>query len=165
MQITMLAVTRKMNGVCIAGVTNDLKWVRPVKEHILNLEDIKTDKDYLSTSKVYDFSFIKHMPISPQTENYLIDEAKRITYVKTLTEGERIALFNGLQENSLITSNSKLDIATVLKNNHRSLILLGPVTIESVYMYYQGSHMKSPDITFKINSLPVKKQRGNDLSC
>ncbi|MDP2908086.1 MAG: hypothetical protein Q8O03_09220, partial [Nanoarchaeota archaeon] len=46
-----------------------------------------------------------------------------------------------------------------------SLILLGPVTIESVYMYYQGSHMKSPDITFKINSLPVKKQRGNDLSC
>lgn len=161
----MLAVTRKMNGICIAGVTNDLKWVRPVKSHILSLEDIKSDKDYLSISKVYDFSFIKHVPDSPQTENHLIDEAKQITHVKTLNEDERLALFQGLQENSLITSNNNLGIATVLKNNNRSLILLGPVTIESVHMYYQGSHMKSPDITFKIDSLPVKNQRGNDLSC
>lgn len=161
----MLAVTRKVNGICIAGVANDLKWVRPVKNHILNLEDIKSDKDYLSTSKVYDFSFIKHIPTLPQTENYLIDEAKQITYVKTLTENERLALFQRLQENSLIISNRELDTAAVLKNNKRSLIFLGPVTIESVHMRYENSYMKSPKITFKINSLPVKNQKGNDLSC
>lgn len=86
----MLAVTRKVNGICIAGVTNDIKWVRHVKNRILNLEDINPDKGYLAISKVYDFSFVKHAFASPQTENYLIDETKRITRVKALTEDEKL---------------------------------------------------------------------------
>jgi len=32
-------------------------------------------------------------------------------------------------------------------------------------MRYENSYMKSPKITFRINSLHVKNQKGNDLSC
>lgn len=166
MNIIILAVTRKNNGICIAGINDKLEWIRPIKNRILNVNDIKLNKKYLSISNSYEFSFSKHVPSAPQTENYLIDETKPIIHVKTLAEDDRRALFQSLQENSLITSNSPSNISTILKSDKRSLIFLGPVTIDSVYMRFENSYMKSPRVTCTINSLPIKNQKGNsDLSC
>lgn len=165
MYVTILAVTRKVNDVCIAGVNDELKWIRPIKKPVLKLKDIKVkNRGYLSVSNVYDFSFTKHIPNAPQAEDYLMDEKKDIMHIKTLTESERKSLFLKLSENSLITSD--LDIAAILKNNKRSLILLGPVTVESVYMRYEDKYMKSPRISCKIDSFLIKNQKGkSDISC
>lgn len=166
MNITILAVTKRYDGICIAGIDNNLKWVRPAKNRTLTLEDIKLNGEYLSISNIYDFSFIKHNPSSYQTENYLIDETKNISYIKTLAEQERKDLFPKLSENSLITLNPELDISKVLKKEKRSLILLGPVEIESIYIYCENNKIKTPRIACNLNSFPIKNQRGkHDLPC
>lgn len=166
MNVTILAVTKRYDGICIAGVDNNLRWVRPAKNRTLTLEDIKLNGEYLSISSVYDFSFIKHNPHNYQTENYIMDETKKILYTKTLTEQERKNLFPKLSENSLIISNPERDISAVLKKEKRSLILLGPVEIESLYIYSENSKMKTPRIICNLNSFQIKNQRGkHDLPC
>ncbi|MEK6837960.1 MAG: hypothetical protein AABX69_04885, partial [Nanoarchaeota archaeon] len=57
MELTVLAVTKREYGVCIAGVDEKLNWVRPIKNRILVLGDIKLiDGAYLSNSCVYNLS-------------------------------------------------------------------------------------------------------------
>jgi len=39
-EITLLAVSKRESGVCIAGVDSQLRWIRPVKDRILAPADI-----------------------------------------------------------------------------------------------------------------------------
>jgi len=153
MELAILAVTKRYGGVCIAGIDKTLKWIRPTKEKELNLEDIHlSNGNYISIGKVYNFNFTKHSPVECQTENYIINEDEKILNFKTLTESQRQKLFSRLSENSLVTSNPSLDIAQILKNRNRSLILLGPVNIESV------SILMNPRINSKLDSIQIKGQ-------
>lgn len=166
MEITMLAVTKRFNGVCIAGVDNNKNWIRPVKSQELVLKDIQLkDGGYILSSNIYEFSFIRQAPHNYQTENYLIDNTKVISHVRKLTEEERKKLFSELAENSLVTSNPDKNISDILKEKKRSLILLGPVNISLVSLKRENG-MDTPRIVFKIDSVPVRRPFGKvDLPC
>lgn len=156
MNITILAVTRKLNGICIAGVNEDLKWIRPTINKPFNPEDLKLDNGkYVSISNIYAFEFIKHAPEPPQTENYLVDKSKVIKHIKKLNEDERLDLFENLSEN--IGSNA-MDITTYLKRNNRSLIMLGPVKIVSVHI--EEKNDKKPRIICTLGSSYIRNQIG-----
>ena len=162
MEVTILAVTKREYGVCIAGVDEKLNWVRPVKNRILVLNDIKLNENaYLSNSCVYNFSVKKVGSKGYQTENYLIDEKQPVRYLKRLGDTERNEIFSKLSENSLITSNQ--GVYKLLKEKNRSLILLGPVTIDSVELSQDDSvHVR---LDFSIGQIKIKNQNLRNLPC
>jgi len=164
MELTILAVTKREYGVCIAGVDEKLNWVRPIKNRILVLDDIKLNNGiYLSNSCVYNFSVKKAVSKGYQTENYLIDEKEPIKYLKRLGDAERNEIFSTLSENSLVTSNPDLDICKLLKEKNRSLILLGPATIDSVELSQDDSvHVR---FDFSIGQIKIKNQNLRSLPC
>ena len=164
MELTVLAVTKREYGVCIAGVDKKLNWVRPVKNRILVLDDIKlNDGVYLSNSCVYNLSAKKAGSKGYQSENYLIDEKEPIRYFKKLRDAERNEIFSKLSENSLIMSNPNHDICKLLKEKNRSLILLGPVTIDSVELSQDDNVHARFD--FSIGQIKIKNQNLRSLPC
>lgn len=170
MDVTILAVTKRYDGVCIAGVNNALRWIRPVKTESLMLEDIQlSNGEYTETSKVYDFPLnTTHAPNPYQTENHIIDESRIISYIRTLTDVQRNDLFSRLSESPLITAQNS-DISEILKSRHRSLILLGPVEIESASID-RDRNINPPKITcrisFRINGIQIHGQNNvTNLPC
>ncbi len=165
MEATILAVSRRDNGVCIAGVDENLNWLRPVKARILVLADIMlNDNMCISPSCVYDFSTGKADPSGYQKENYIIDENTRITHVKSLMDAERERLFSMLSENSMIASNPGLDMCTLLKVKNRSLIMLGPVALDSVELRNEDEEVKAR-VDFSVGGVSIKNQNGRSLPC
>ncbi|GEM_PF-5483549 len=164
MELTVLAVTKREHGVCIAGVDEKLNWVRPVKNRILMLEDIKSnDGSHLSSSCVYAVSAKKVDSKSYQSENYLLDEEEPVIYVKKLGDEERNEVFSKLSENSLIMSSPNQDVCKLLKEKNRSLILLGPVTIDSVELSQDDNVHARFD--FSIGRIKIKNQNLRSLPC
>ena len=164
MKLTVLAVTKREYGVCIAGVDEKLNWVRPVKNRILVLNDIKLNGNvYLSNSCVYNFSAKKVSSKGYQTENYLMEEKEPISYFKKLGDAERDKIFSKLSENSLIMSNPNQGVCNLLKEKNRSLILLGPVTIDSVEISKDDTIHARFD--FNIGQIKVKNQNLRSLPC
>ncbi|MBW2976247.1 hypothetical protein KY347_02265 [Candidatus Woesearchaeota archaeon] len=164
MELTILAVTKRDYGVCIAGIGEKLSWVRPIKNRILVLDDIKLNRGvYLSNSCVYTVSAKKSGCKGHQSENYLIDEKEPISYLKKLGDAERNELFSKLSENLLITSNPNQGVCKLLKEKNRSLILLGPVTIDAVELSQDDNiHAR---IDFSIGQIKIKNQNFKSLPC
>lgn len=164
MEFTVLAVTKREYGICIAGVDERLNWVRPVKNKILVLDDIKLNGGvYLSNSCVYNLSAKKAGSKGYQSENYLIDEKEPIRYFKKLGDAERNEIFSKLSENSLIMPNPNQGICKLLKEKNRSLILLGPVTIDSVELSQDDNVHARFD--FSIGQIKIKNQNLRSLPC
>ena len=164
MELTILAITKREFGVCIAGVDEKLNWVRPIKNRILVLDDLKSNEDvYLSNSCVYTLSVKKAGSKGYQSENYLIDEKEPIRYFKKLGDAERDEIFSKLSENSLITSNPNQDVCKLLKEKNRSLILLGPVTIDSVELSQDDNVHARFDLS--IGQIKIKNQNLRSLPC
>lgn len=170
MDVTILAVTKRYEGICIAGVNNALRWIRPVKTESLMLEDIRlSNGGYTVVSKVYDFPLnTTHAPNHYQTENHIIDESRTISYIRTLTDVQRNDLFSRLSESPLVTAENS-DMSEVLKSRHRSLILLGPVEIESASID-RDCNVNPPKLTcrvaFRVNGIQVHGQNNvTNLPC
>ena len=154
MDITILAVSKRLNGVCIAGVNNG-RWIRSVKKEELMLDDIKIHNGYITALNTYDFHLLKRVPVQCQSENYLIDESWQIRHKSSLVDNEKRRLFQALCENSLIIPNKNI-IADILKARNRSLIMLGPAVIHNAYFHKEDGKMKAPEIMFSVNDLPIK---------
>lgn len=164
MELTVLAVTKREYGVCIAGVDEKLNWVRPIKNRILVLDDIKlNDGVYLSNSCVYNLSAKKAGSKGYQSENCLIDEKEPIKYLKKLGDAERNEIFSELSENSLIMLNPNHGVCRLLKEKNRSLILFGPVTIDSVELSQDDNVHARFD--FSIGQIKLKNQNLKSLPC
>jgi hypothetical protein len=158
MDITILAISKRLNGVCIAGVDKRNKWIRPVKKEELMLDDIKLEKGYIEALNIYELHFSAPSPVQCQTENFLID-----TNWPIFPKGEisdRLKFFIPLCENSLVTHSN---ITEILKSKNRSLIMLGPVRLISAYFHKEENEMKAPEITFSVNGINVKGVRDSLL--
>jgi hypothetical protein len=159
MDITILAVSKRLNGVCIAGVDKRNKWIRPVKKEELMLPDIKLEKGYIEALNTYELHFSSPCPVQCQTENFLID-----TNWPIFPKGEiqdRLKFFIPLCENSIVVHDR--NIADVLKSKNRSLVMLGPVRLMSAYFHKENGEMKAPEITFSVNNIQVKGVRDSLL--
>ncbi|NTV23330.1 MAG: hypothetical protein HGA85_03070 [Nanoarchaeota archaeon] len=166
MDVIIISVTKRLNGVCIAGIGKYNTWVRPTKREELELKDIKiNDKEYISVGNVYEFHFSSKAPIQCQSENYLIDDYREIKCKGTMPESERRKLFHQLSENSLVTSDQSNNIADILRAKNRSIVMFGPVRLQSVYLHAE-ENMKCPEISFSVDSVVVKGiQDKTNLQC
>lgn len=164
MELTVLAVTKRNNGVCIAGVDENLNWVRPIKNRIMVLSDIRISSGaFVSPFCVYHLSAKKADPQGYQSENYLIDDTEILRYSEKLGDVERKELLLRLSENSLIVSPLPQNICKLLKENNRSLILLGPVTIDSVELSQDDNFHARFD--FSVGQMRIKNQNMRGLPC
>lgn len=96
-EILILAVTKMLGGVCIAGMTTEpdpvtgLRWVRPIREygHVL-LGDITTpDKKVLRPFDVVAFRLIRPHPVLPHTEDWITDFVHHRPCIVRRLEGKR----------------------------------------------------------------------------
>jgi hypothetical protein len=129
-EVLMLAVTKMLAGVCIAGMTTEpdpvsgLRWVRPVREreHVL-LGDITTpDGAVLRPFDVVEFNLLQPQPEPPHSEDWVTDFVHRRPRVVRRLEGERRARF----------LRRYLDTAPdqVLRTQERSLCQVRPQAIK-----------------------------------
>ena len=85
-EVLLLAVTRMLGGVCLAGMTQEsdpvtgLRWVRPVREHgHVLLGDISTpDGQILHTFDVVEFDLLRPHPTPPHGEDWIADFVRQV---------------------------------------------------------------------------------------
>jgi len=124
-ELLLLAVTRMLGGVCVAGMTADpdpltgLRWVRPVREHgQVLLGDITTAQgSVLRPFDVAALHFLRPRPQPPHAEDWTVDWRQRPVVVRRL-EGERRRAF--------LAKYLDADPCHVLDNQERSLCLVRP---------------------------------------
>jgi hypothetical protein len=156
-EILILAVTRMLGGVCIAGMTQEpepvtgLRWVRPVPEHShVLLGDITTPEGVvLSPFDVVEFSLIRPHPDLPHTEDWVTDFRQRPRIVRRL-EGERRTRF----------LHKHLDRAPgeVLHRQERSLCLLKPDWVKGAFRLDDYTNEFDARLSFGLGS---QKYRGS----
>jgi hypothetical protein len=132
-EVLVLAVTKMLGGVCIAGMTAEpdrvtgLRWVRPVRdhEHVL-LGDITTRGGIvLRPFDVAEFGLLSPHPSPPHTEDWLTDFVHHRPSVVRRLEGKRRIDF----------LRRHLDTAPlqVLEGQQRSLCLIKPDWIQGCF--------------------------------
>jgi hypothetical protein len=132
-EVLILAVTKMLGGVCIAGMTSEpddvtrLRWVRPIRDHgHVLLGDITTvDNVVLCPFDVVEFHFLRPCPTVPHTEDWITDFVRRRPRIARRLEDER-------REGFLRTY---LDTAPhqVLANQQRSLCLVKPEWVNGCF--------------------------------
>jgi hypothetical protein len=164
MDVLIVSVTKRLNGVCIAGIGKNNAWVRPTKREELVLNDIRlNENEYIEVQNIYEFHFTGKTPVQCQTENYLLDEYRTIVHKGMMPESERRKLFHQICENSLVSEH--MNIADSLRAKNRSIVMLGPVRLQSVYLH-EEEMMKCPEITISVNSVAIKGIQGRaNLLC
>lgn len=125
-EMLVLAVTKMLGGVCIAGMTAEpdpvsrLRWVRPVRDHgHVFLGDITTPEGMvIRPFDVVQFRLLQPRPSTPHTEDCITDFVWHRPRVLRSLEGERRATFLSCH----------LDSAPheVLEQQTRSLCLVKP---------------------------------------
>lgn len=125
-EVLILAVTKMLGGICIAGMTAEpdpvtgLRWVRPTREydHVL-LGDITTPGNaILHPFDVVTFNLLRPCPDPPHTEDWIVDFVHQRPRIVRRLEGERRA---GFLQRYLDTAPRQ-----VLEGQQRSLCLIKP---------------------------------------
>ena len=133
MEILILAVTKMLGGVCIAGMTAEsdpvtgLRWVRPIREgsHVL-LGDITTaDNTVLRPFDVAKMDLLRPHAIPPHTEDWLTDFVRHRPRIVRRLQGERRASF--------LTKYIDTAPRQVLDSQQRSLCLLRPDSVKGCF--------------------------------
>jgi hypothetical protein len=131
--LLILAVTKMLGGVCIAGMTSEpdpvtgLCWVRPVREygHVL-LGDITTpDQEVLRPFDVVRFHLFRPHPMPPHTEDWITDFVHTRPRIVRRLEGERRAGF--------LEKHHDTAPLQVLEDKQRSLCLIEPAWVKGCF--------------------------------
>jgi hypothetical protein len=131
-EVLLLAVTRMLGGVCLAGMTAEpdpvthLRWIRPIRDygHIL-LGDITTeDGQLVQPFDVVELSLLRPQADPPHSEDWITDFRHRMKVVRRL-RGERRANFLHTYQDS--------DPCQVLRHAERSLCLFKPQWIKGCF--------------------------------
>jgi hypothetical protein len=125
-EVLILAVTKMLGGICIAGMTAEadpvagLRWVRPTCEYgHVRLGDITTpDQQILEPFEVVEFNLLRPHSQPPHVEDWIADFVYQRPRIVRRLKGERRAAF----------LSRYLDKAPgeVLESQHRSLCLVRP---------------------------------------
>lgn len=125
-EILVLAVTKMLGGVCIAGMTAEpdpvtgLRWVRPIREHShVLLGDITTaDNTVLRPFDVAEMHLLRPHSVPPHTEDWITDFVHHRPRIVRRLEGKRRADF--------LAKYTDTAPRQVLESQQRSLCLLRP---------------------------------------
>jgi Dual OB-containing domain len=150
-EVLILAVTKMVGGVCIAGMTTEpdlvtgLRWVRPVREHgHVLLGDITTQEGtVLRPFDVVEFDFLRPRPAAPHVEDWITDFVHHRPRVIRRLEGQRRADF--LQKHQDTAPHQVLD------NQQRSLCLIKPDQVKGCFRLDPYSGQFDARLTFGLN--------------
>jgi hypothetical protein len=132
-EVLILAVTRMLGGVCIAGVTAEpdpislLRWVRPVREHgHVLLGDITTiDGVVLNPFDVVELDLLRPCPTPPHSEDWITDFVHHRPRIVRRLEGQRRVDF--------LHKYLDTEPCQVLNSQERSLCLIKPDWLQGCF--------------------------------
>ena len=153
-EVLILAVTKMLGGVCIAGMTTEpdpvtgLRWVRPVREHgHVLLGDITTAGGaVLQPFDVVEFNLLRPREIAPHTEDWIADFVHHRPRIVRRLEGERRAAFLHKHQDSAPRE--------VLAGQQRSLCLIRPDWIKGCFRLDGYSGEFDARIAFGLDKRP-----------
>ncbi len=180
MKLTILAVTRMQEKrICIAGINEEGKWVRPVKDYPGHFEeaDISSKEGSIiyKNFNIVEIDFTKKLDNPPHSEDHVINESKEPKVVGDVPSEKRGQFLNSHTENNFFANHEGEPVRKVLQEANRSLILIGPVNIRCVVfkkdkgpkVLYDlpGINIESrytPCTDFKLRSLSKRVLKEND---
>src|SRR3989338_8009097 len=151
MKFTILAVTKMQERrICIAGINEDGKWVRPVKDYPNQFEETDIfDKDksiIYENFNIIEIDFTKKLEKPPHSEDYIINEDKKPKVIGNIPLQKRGEFLISNTENDFFANREGEPVRKILKGANRSLVLVGPVDIR--YVVIESG--KTPRICFDI---------------
>jgi hypothetical protein len=151
-RIVILASTRMMNGVCVAGVDVEGHWVRPVK-----LPDFDFSAQQLSQAgrvvvepyNEVEFRLGQRLNNSPQSEDV---EAVAVApiLIRTLNERELLALMQQKDEYQGVADNGN-DLESWLVGMNRSLVLTRVDEVLRAYRNTYSDGRRQRRIVFRVH--------------
>lgn len=128
-KLTILAVTKLGDELCVVGVDRYGTWIRPTSLSIggwrqfykVDIYD-KNNKPIIALSNVVIIRLIRHVPVidTPHIEDWEYDRGHKPVFIRTLADSERLRLFREISEETL---------APLIENYERSLCLIEPSSI------------------------------------
>ena len=151
-QITILAVTKLGNELCVAGVDEYRNWIRPTclssggwrQFYTVDIYD-KNDKPVIALSNVVTIRLIRPIPQigTPHIEDWEYDRNSKPILTEAINNSKRLQLFQKISEQTL---------EPLIKNYKKSLCLIEPSSIVSANfanISYTGKYQPILDFTFK----------------
>ena len=150
-QTLILAVTKMLGGMCIAGMTTEpdpvtrLRWVRPVRKHgHVLLGDITTrEGEVLRPFDVAELKLVRPRPEPPHTEDWITDFVQHRPLVVRRLQGDRRASF--------LTEHVDTEPHHVLGTQDRSLCLIKPEWIKGTFRLDGYSGQLDARIAFSLD--------------
>lgn len=151
MKLTILAVTRMQEKrICVAGIDETGKWVRPVKDYPHHFEEVDIfgeDKSVIYENfNIVEMDFTEKLDKSPHSEDYVINEGKKPTVIGNIPSQKREEFLIPNTENNFFADHEGEPVRKILQDSNRSLILVGPVDVRYVVIEKD----KTPRIRFDI---------------
>ena len=151
MKLTILAVTKMQERrICIAGINENGKWVRPVKDYPNHFKEVDLfDKDRLPIYKnfnIVEIDFTRKLEKHPHSEDYVINENKEPEVIGSFPLQKREEFLISHTENDFFANHEGEPVRKILKEANRSLVLVGPVDVR----YAVIEEGKTPRIRFNI---------------
>ncbi len=139
-RVTILAVTKMHNGICLAGVDRARTWVRPVQVPDYNFSKsalYERGKVVVEPYNEVEFHVRNRLDNSPQSEDQEIDPAYEPHLVGQLDDGQLTKLMTQLDEHDSVGHQRSRDgLMDWLTGLNRSLVL---TRIDRVLSAYRGS--------------------------
>ena len=128
-RICILTKSYKNGGYCVAGIDIDnKKFVRLVNSDDPTNDEIKKEQMFLDEKSiecldVVEFDFIKNIPNSCQTENWLLNKTNKPKFIKSFTLEVLIDLLKFDNDNYFILNNGSALSAVEIAKLNRSLFV------------------------------------------
>ncbi len=139
-RVTILAVTKMHDGICVAGVDRARAWVRPVRVPGYNFSKdalLERGRVVVEPYNEVEFRMRNRLFNSPQSEDHEIDPSYEPHLVDKLNDGQLTTLMTKLDEHDSVEGQRSRDgLMDWLTGLNRSLVL---TRVDMVLSAYRGS--------------------------
>ena len=128
--ITILVKSEKNGKICLAGLNENRRWVRPIKAGGFMEKDIvMSNGEEISLFDVVEMKFSAPYPINHHTENMLVSSGSEIKLAMKLGEESQKSMLSETVDPVLLDEvSSKEELHDKMVDLlHQSLVLVGPV--------------------------------------
>lgn len=128
-QICILTKSYKHGGYCVAGIDIDTKeWIRLVNSDNPNTDEIRKEQMFLNGKTIecldiIEYDFIKNIPTSCQTENWLLNPALKPKFIKSISIEKLVNFIKIEKDDFFIFNNANLLKANEISKIKRSLYI------------------------------------------
>lgn len=128
-QICILTKSYKHGGYCVAGIDiNTKEWIRLVNSDNPNTDEIRKEQMFLNGKTIecldiIEYDFIKNIPTSCQTENWLLNPALKPKFIKSISIEELVNFIKIEKDDFFIFNNANSLKANEISKIKRSLYI------------------------------------------